>query len=224
MELLLSEEKHFGPKLFTVAIVSENDDRLTLRKRLSPSPRKVFSEGCYGRGFDHWAGDPWSPDSRHVVLFQADVSGGTVKTSASLFDVARRQWTEILSLPEVASHHMWSPGGTSYLFRGASTWHLIDLGNLRARVVGKMFGDYPRHCYLISEEHILLLEGSCKLLSVKSLETIWEEPLPDDPTLRAYSLFDPTNRRVYLGINPSLVVPSLNEFVTAARWYRFDGA
>jgi hypothetical protein len=222
LDLSLKEEKRFGPALFNAAIVSEDGHRFNLSRHFNLSRIQVFSSGCYGRGFDHWAGDPWSPDSSKVALFQADVTNRAVNTTAAYFNVAEREWSEIISSPTMLSHHMWSPSGRNYLYRSLDTWFLVNNESLAVRPVGKSAWKYPKHCYFVSDDYILMLEGRCRLLTTESLDVVWDTPLPEDVGSGAYSLLDPANGRVFLGVNPSLAIPPLSELVTASKWYAFE--
>lgn len=207
------DEVAFGPKIFSASITTGNNKSIELSNK--SGKHRFLSPGRYGRGYDHWDGDPWSPDSSKVALFDflqrepGSLGGG------SLLNVSTREWTRFADGPGVWSHHMWSPTGDHYLFRDLKNWYILNATTGQSRHLAAV-NRYPCHAYFLSADHVLILEDSSKVLSVETLEVLTEEKHRDAElyTSDRYSLYDPDGNRVLLGVGVSI-----GEIVTCRKWY-----
>lgn len=210
LELELKEELRFGPKLFSATVNSAKGDRPPWKIKSS----LFISPGCLGRGYDHWSGEPWNHDSSRVVLFEFSSKGGEGKGKGSFFDLEQQGRREIATASGQLSHHMWSPQSRYYMFRDQRHWHIFDLARSESRVLATL-NDYPRHCYFTSDDQILLLEDSLKLISTESLKILDEQPWAHSSQRQTdrYSFYDPIERRVLIGFKVSI-----GQFISAREW------
>jgi hypothetical protein len=206
----------FGPRMFAAYIRTENEKSVELSSK--SGKHSFLSPGRYGQGYDHWDGDPWSPDSNQIAIFDFLQRQPSSFGGGSLFDVSSGKWTRFADGPGVWSHHMWSPTGGHYLFRDLKNWHILDATTGKSRHLAAV-NRYPCHAYFLSADHVLLLEDSFRIMSVKALELLAEESHPDVDLHASdrYSLYDSKRNRVLLGVGTSI-----GEVVTCRKWYAIE--
>lgn len=213
LDLEFDSEIPFGPRLFTGNLRSKEGVQSSLWRGMQ-SPR-FLSPGCYGRGYDHWSGDPWSPDSRQIALFRFKGSKAAAVGEGGFLDVDSKRWIPFWESTGILSHHMWSSRSTYYLFRDLKSWYVLTVSSKQIRHLS-IVSDYPRHCYFVSDKYVLLLEGNCRVLSAESLELLCERDFSEISAAGTdvYSLYDPGNDRVLFGVKASI-----RDVVFCEKWY-----
>lgn len=206
------DEIAFGPKMFAASIRTGNRKSVELSSK--SGKHSFLSPGRYGQGFDHWDGDPWSPDSTKIAIFDFLQHGSVGSGGGSLFTVSSGRWTRFVDGPGIFSHHMWSPDGGHYLFRDMKNWHILNAMTGETQHLATV-NRYPCHAYFLSADRVLIIEDSVRIVSAQSLELLAEESKSEE--LRSsdrYSLFDSKRNRVLVGVGTSI-----RDIVTCRSWY-----
>jgi len=214
--LELKTETASGLRLFAASLETRSGRRSTVSgNKLS---KQFLSPGRYGRGYDHWNGSPWRPDSSQIALFGFDANGSRGYGAGSLFDVSSRKWTRFSEGPSLLSHHMWSPTGEYYLFRDMRNWYLLDVKIGQSRRLSEVNG-YPRHAHFVADDLILLMEDSFRVISAENLDLLAEESHPEINNVGSdrYSFYDDESNRVLLGVGTSIL-----DFVISDNWYAIE--
>lgn len=205
----------FGPMVFAASV--KTADKKSVKLSSKSGTNSFLSPGRYGQGYDHWDGDPWSPDSSQIAIFDFLQRGSGGIGGGSLFSVSSGKWTRFADGPGVFSHHMWSPSGEHYLFRDLKSWYILNATTGQSRHLAAV-NRYPCHAYFLSADHVLLIEDSFRIMSVETLELLTEESHPDvELGTDRYSLYDPKGNRVLLGVGTSI-----GEVVTCRKWYAIE--
>lgn len=215
LELQLRDEIAFGLRLFSASIKTRDGNSVELSSNVGA--RKFLSPGRYGQGYDHWDGDPWSPDASQIAIFDFRRHGADGFGGGNLFDVASRKWTRFADGSGVLSHHMWSPNGKHYLFRDMKDWYILNITAGKSRRLSSI-NQYPRHAYFLSENHLLVIDKSLRILSTESLELLAEENHPElERSSDRYSFYDAKSNRILMGIGTSI-----RDVVVCDKWYAIE--
>lgn len=205
-----------GPKMFAASIRAGNGKSVELSSK--SGKRNFLSPGRYGQGYDHWDGDPWSPDSSQLAIFDFLQRGSDGSGGGSLFTVSSGKWIRFVDGPGIFSHHMWSPNGEHYLFRDMKNWYILNTMTGQTRHLAAV-NRYPCHAYFVSADHVLIIEDSIRIVSVQTLELLAQDggSAMELGGADRYSLFDSKRNRVLLGVGTSIM-----EIVTCRTWYSIE--
>ena len=215
LALTYEGELRFGPAFFSAEIKTRKQgqngeilSKLRFRKFLSP--------GCCGQKFDYWAGDPWSGDEKHLALVEVKTSS-RAKSKALIFNLHSRNWSLLREFEGILAHGMWSQSNQYYLYKDFRNWYRYCVVTEKNDIVFQG-ASFPRHCYFVGKEGlILLMEDSYKLISPDSLSTLSLMPFEEEEIkANRYSLYDPINGRVFVGVNPTF--PTAGMHVRCEKW------
>ncbi len=170
--------------------------------------RRFFSPGGFGSMCAYWSGSPWSPNSKYIVLGQ--VFGKMDEgCKIRIIEHASGRSRVLLKSRSGARHHEWSPNSAYSLIASTGKWllHTQKTGQLRVIYEGR---PPQRHCHFDnSGEVVVLLDDDCvvRAMECNSLSEVCRlcirQHLKEGESVN-YSMVDPWEDRVLLGVNASL--------------------
>jgi len=198
----------FGPKYFSAKLYDLTSNKQTGKtiynfNGLLTLNRRFKSLGSYGNNYDHWAGNPWSNDSKYISLVEIDTQGDM--STLFIFDVEKRNMIKVNDqFDDLVGHHMWAPNDKYYLFRGSNCIYLYSFENNNVFLVFESTS-YQKHFYFdSSSEFVITLVDNqiLKIFSIALLKIVDEislSPYLNDKDKACCSMWDPFKHRMIIG-------------------------